>query len=167
MITSLVFAVVWKLFRTVVVVLKSALRGSANAALDAVFLAIDEAVDKFHHLRRSLEASGGQQVTSKEDLRSQMSILEGNLRDIQLVIDTRADILGGVTAITVDMDSLSSEVTSLNDIFNMMTAESVELLAAIRSDAPMEDLRAKIVALRKGYSPIGKALAVYARAQKT
>ncbi|KAF8132360.1 hypothetical protein EV363DRAFT_1327922 [Boletus edulis] len=128
MITSLVFAVVWKLFRTVVVVLKSALRGSANAALDAVFLAIDEAVDKFHHLRRSLEASGGQQ-----DLRSQMSILEGNLRDIQLVIDTRADILGG-------------EVTSLNDIFNM---------------------RAKIVALRKGYSPIGKALAVYARAQKT
>jgi len=65
------------------------------------------------------------------------------------------------------MDSLSSEVTSLNDIFNMMTSECVELLAATRSDAPMEDFRAKIVALRKGYSPIGGALAVYARAQKT
>jgi len=112
------------------------------------------------------KTSGGQHVTSKEDLRRQKYILEGKLRDIQLVINKRDDILGEVDATTADMDSLSSEITSLSAIFNLMTSECTELLAVMRSDAPAEDLAAQIVELRKEFSPIQKSLSTYARAQK-
>jgi len=113
------------------------------------------------------KASGGQDVTSKEDLRLQKSILEGKLRDIQLVINERDGILSEVNAMTVDMDSFPSEITSLSAIFNLMTSECTELLAVIRSDALVEDLAAQIVELRKELSQIRKSLAAYARAQKS
>jgi len=95
-----------------------------------------------------------------------MSILEGKLRDIQLVINKRDYILGEVNAMTAEMDSLSSEITSLSAIFDLMTSECTELLTAVRSDAPVEDLATQIVELRKEFSPIRKSLAAYARAQK-
>jgi len=69
------------------------------------------------------KTSGGQHVTSKEDLRLQMSSLEGKLRDIHLVINKRDDILGEVNVMTADMDSLSSEIARLSAIFNLMTSE--------------------------------------------
>jgi len=125
-------------------------------------------IDMFRYLLGPVEpkASGEERVTSKEDLRRQMSILEGKLRDIQLVINKRDYILGEVNAMTAEMDSLSSEITSLSAIFDLMTSECTELLTAVRSDAPVEDLATQIVELRKELSPIRKSLAAYARAQK-
>ena len=95
------------------------------------FVAIHEAVDKFQHFLCFL-------VTSKEDHRSQMSILRENLRDIQLATERRAIILAGVNAITADVNSLSIEVTSLNDIFNLVSLflyliGSVDLLIVVLS----------------------------------
>lgn len=89
------------------------------------------------------------------------------LRTTQCAIDKSTAILKDVDNLKSNTSTLSSELTCLNDVYNLLTKESLELVDLMNTDPPGMDYNPKVSALRITYSPLGIALDSYARAQRT
>ncbi|KAI6143025.1 hypothetical protein BKA82DRAFT_1003198 [Pisolithus tinctorius] len=94
----------------------------------------------------------------------QLSARLDALRTTQCAIDKSAAILKDVDNLKSNTSALSSELTCLNDVYNLLTKESLELVDLMNADPPGMDYNLKVSALRITYSPLGVALDSFARA---
>ncbi|KAI6145972.1 hypothetical protein BKA82DRAFT_4163176 [Pisolithus tinctorius] len=175
---GLTFTLTFEALRVSILACKSILRGSPGGAIEVVvcdvFLyffivhlhllmqstSLKEGTANLLHL---LEAPGGV-GRAKDALMLQLSARLDALRTTQCAIDKSAAILRDIDNLKSDTSALSSQLTCLSDVYNLLTKESLELVDLMNADPPGLDYNPKVSALRITYSPLGVALDNYARA---
>ncbi|KAI6143071.1 hypothetical protein BKA82DRAFT_36134 [Pisolithus tinctorius] len=157
---GLTFTLTSEAIRVSILASKSILRGSPCGAIEAISTSLKEGTANLLHL---LEVPGGV-GRAKDALMLQLSARLDALRTTQCAIDKSAAILKDVNNLKSNTSTLSSELTCLNDVYNLLTKESLELVDLMNADPPGMDYNLKVSALRITYSPLGIALDSYARA---
>lgn len=157
---GLTFTLTSEALRVSTLASKSILRGSPGGAIEVVSSSLKEGTTNLlHHLEVPGEAG-----RAKEALNLQLSARLEALRTTQCAIDKSAAVLKDINNLKYNTSALSSKLTCLNDVYNLLTKEALELVDSLNADPPGVDYNPKVSALRATYSPLGIALAGYARA---
>ncbi|KAI5993766.1 hypothetical protein F5J12DRAFT_785903 [Pisolithus orientalis] len=109
---------------------KSILHGSPGGAVEVVVTSLKEGTANLLHI---LEAPGGAE-RAKEALTLQLAARLDALRTTDRAIDKSAAILKDVNNLKSDTSSLSSKLTCLNDVYNLLTKESLELIELVNAN---------------------------------
>lgn len=158
---GLTFTLTSEALRVSTLASKSILRGSPGGAIEVVSSSLKDGTANLLHF---LGAPGEEGRRAKEALNLQLSARLDMLRTTQCAMDKSAAVLKDVNSLKCNISSLSSKLTCLNDVYNLLTKESLELVDSLNADPPGVDYNPKVSALRATYSPLGVALAGYARA---
>ncbi|KAI6143051.1 hypothetical protein BKA82DRAFT_28844 [Pisolithus tinctorius] len=173
---GLTFTLTSEALRVSILASQSILRGSPCGAIEVVSTSLKEGTANLLHL---LEAPGGGRPElgqlgrlthtmpvgrAKDALMLQLSARLDALRTTQCAIDKSAAILKDVDNLKCNTSALSSELTCLNDVYNLLTKEALELVDLMNADPPGVDYKPKASALRIAYSPLSVALDSFGRA---
>ncbi|KAI6099995.1 hypothetical protein EV401DRAFT_2032889 [Pisolithus croceorrhizus] len=139
---------------------ESILRGSLGGAIEVVSASLKEGTANLLHLLEVPSEAG----RAKDALMLQLSARVDALHTTQRAIDKSAAVLKDVNDLKSNTSSLSSKLTCLNDVYNLLTKESLELVDLMNADSPGVDYNSRVSALRATYSPLSDVLASYAKA---
>ncbi|KAI6102846.1 hypothetical protein F5141DRAFT_1133056 [Pisolithus sp. B1] len=157
---GLTFTLTSEALRVSALASESILRGSLGGAIEVVSASLKEGTANLLHLLEVPSEAG----RAKEALMLQLSARVDALHTTQRAIDKSAAVLKDVNDLKSNTSSLSSKLTCLNDIYNLLTKESLELVDLMNADSPGVDYDPRVSALRATYSPLSDVLAGYARA---
>ncbi|KAI5993768.1 hypothetical protein F5J12DRAFT_785905 [Pisolithus orientalis] len=124
---GLTFTLTSEALRVSALASKSILHGSPGGAVEVVVTSLKEGTANLLHI---LEAPGGAE-RAKEALTLQLAARLDALRTTDRAIDKSAAILKDVNNLKSDTSSLSSKLTCLNDVYNLLTKESLELIELV------------------------------------
>ncbi|KIN97507.1 hypothetical protein M404DRAFT_1006025, partial [Pisolithus tinctorius Marx 270] len=118
---GLTFTLTFEALRVSILACKSILRGSPGGAIEAMSTSLKEGTANLLHL---LEAPGGV-GRAKDALMLQLSARLDALRTTQCAIDKSAAILRDIDNLKSDTSALSSQLTCLSDVYNLVPYQRI------------------------------------------